>query len=250
MQAAFPRQRIQTLPFQSSAEMLLKATTCNPVYITLVDNVAAQISYTNLYGLRELQNASAALSGKIRSNYYGVGMTRFGNNNYNETTVTLLFGFPLHNAGRVGIGIHGYQLAITNYGEAKSWGLDLGTRWKLSDKVSWEIAYTNLNNPTIGAAKDPLPQQISTAIHFQPLAQLNSQFYLQQNIRYLPQYGFGLAYHIFQWMTIAADMNTQPLKSNVGVNLHWHGVQIQYVFSWNASQLPVTHRFGVGFLLE
>jgi len=247
--AAFPRQRLQLIPFRTSSELLLKAVVLNPVTITQIDGTSAQVSYANLYGIRQLQDAVAAISQQFGKTYYGIGFTRFGNDNYNENTISALFGMLIQNAGRVGIGLHGYQLAIDGYGEARSWGVDLGTRWRLTEKISWEIAYTNLNNPTIGISKDPLPQQIYTAVHYHPVPQINSEFLLQQNIRYLPQFGFGMEYQIFPWIAIAGNISTEPVKSSAGIHLHWHGMQIQYVFSFNASQLPATHRFGVGFIL-
>jgi len=247
--AAFPRQRLQLLPSRTSSELLLKAVVLNPVTITRIDGTSAQISYANLYGIRQLQDAVAAISHQIGRTYYGIGFGRFGSENYNENTISGLFGMLINKAGRIGIGLHGYQLAIKDYGEARSWGIDVGTRWKLTKKISWEIAYVNLNNPTIGASKDPLPQQIYTAVHYLPFPQLHSEFLLQQNIRYLPQFGFGMEYEILPWIAIAGKISTEPLKSSAGINLHWHGMQIQYVFSFNASQLPATHRFGVGFVL-
>jgi len=246
---AFPRQRVLFYPSDTSSELVVSALNMNPADITRIHTSAGALIYSNLFGLKELQYSHAGVAHNFSGKYIGIGASTFGNSAYSERTVSLLYGMTFSSAGAFGVAFHGYELSIAEYGIARTWGIDLGTRWRISKEVFWEIAYANLNNPKIGQSKDQLPQQIFTAVTCQPISGLSSRLSLLQNIRYLPRFGIDLTYSPLKLITFAAGINTEPFVANAGLTVQWQAIQVQYVFSSHASGLPYTHRFGLGVYL-
>jgi len=243
-EGAFQRQNVQRLPRFSAAERLPVAICYNPALIGLIDTPALRGEYTDLFNLKFLRRQSGIVGFPSALGKFGLGIVQFGDEHYREQTLSILYGFKLTGAARLGIGLHEYRLTIPHYGKAGTFGVDVGAHWQVSPQWEWELAYANINQAQLQSSGELLPQQIYGAMQYTPFRTLTGHAYLIQELGFPIRYGVGTAYRPFPWMDIAIDFITDPLRGSVGLNLHWRIVHLEYMVS-SHSVLPLTHRFGL-----
>jgi len=243
---AFHRQNIQRLPRFSSEEQLPEAIYYNPAIIGLIDAPVLGGQYTDLFNLRSLRQQSGVLGLPTAIGGFGLGILQFGDEQYREQTFSMLYGFGLTGSARVGIALHTYRLTIRQYGQTGTYGVDLGAHWQVSPQLEWELAYANINQAHLQRPGELLPQQIYAAMQYTPLRTLTGHAYLVHELGFPVRYGVGLAYRPLEWIEVAVNFITVPLRGNIGINLHWRFLHLYYVVS-SHSELPFTHRFGLLF---
>ncbi|HKJ68983.1 MAG TPA: hypothetical protein VKA68_13570 [bacterium] len=247
-EGAFLRQHLQTLPWLSADERLLNATQHSPVEIASINRMILGAYYTRLFNVEGLQEQKVLAAVPFSIGNVGVSYLQFGDAAYREQTLTTLIGMHLTEDTRIGLGVHGYQLAIDDYGATTAYGIDIGAGWEVTPDVEWEIAYANVNQATIGRQKELLPQQIFTALRYAPTGDVLSQFYLVHELEYAVRYGVGLAYQPLPWISGAIDFMTNPVRGSYGIQFYWKQFHIFYVAATHPA-LPFTHRFGIVFTL-
>lgn len=247
-EGAFLRQHLQALPWLSPDERILETTQLSPVGISAINRIVLGGYYARLFNVDGLEEQKVLAAVPFSFGNVGVNYRQFGDAAYREQTLAALFGMHLTQETRIGLAVHGYQLAINDYGKTTSYGIDIGAGWQVAPGVEWEIAYANVNQATIGREKELLPQQIYTALRYAPTDDVQSQFYLVHELEYAVRYGVGLAYQPLPWISAALDFMTTPVRGSYGVQFHWKEFHIYYVAASHPA-LPFTHRCGIVFSL-
>lgn len=245
-EGAFQRQNVQRLPGFSAAEQLPAALCYNPALISLIEAPVLEGDYTDLFNLKFLRQQSGTVGFPTALGKLGVGLRQFGDEQYREQTLSILYGFTLTGAARLGIGLHGYRLTIPEYGRADAFGVDVGAHWQVTPQWEWEVAYANINQGRFQPSDELLPQQIYGAMQYTPFLSLTGHVYLIQELGFPIRYGVGMAYRPVRLIDVALDFLTEPIRGSVGLNLHWRMIHLGYTVT-SHPVLPLTHRFRLWF---
>jgi len=245
---AFSRQEIPYIVWKAKGFFLNNALVYNPAGMESVHHLIAGAGYSNLYGVRSLQRTNGYVGFQSKGIHWGAGVGHYGNPAYSEISLNLVGSKRFTSDGIIGVGIHGYQLQIPEYGQARSLGIDLGLLWKVTPGVQWQFAYTNLNQPRLGQSGELLPQQAMTGFQFDPVEKIRAEIFLIQNLRYALRYGVGVGYAPFSWGAVTANMITEPMRGSYGITIHWKSIRAYYLLITH-SVLPYTHYIGMVFTL-
>jgi|GEM_PF-4927252 len=245
--AAFLRQGIGAHSIRWYHASPGAAVRWNPALLTSVQSLVAECGHSRLFGLPLLTNQEAYIAVATSAGRYGLGYSQFGGVPYREQTVSLLWGKRLLPRCDIGVSLHGFQLSIPTYGRGHTIGLDIGTRWRLSGEVTWDITYLNINHPAIGQTDDPLPQQANMALIFRPVPFLGSAVYLMHELGFAPRYGLMLRYRAVHWCIAGVSAQNAPGQLGLDVALQWKTLRIRYEISTHTVLAP-THwiRLSIG----
>ncbi|MCF7804318.1 MAG: hypothetical protein K9N46_08525 [Candidatus Marinimicrobia bacterium] len=243
-EGAFERQRAPVLPWNNPALGVAGVIEDNPAQLGMLNSPLVAASYTNLFGIRALQMGRSAFVFPTSLGVIGGGTSIFGNTGYSEQRYAVAFSRTVTEEGTIGLSVNGYQLSVPKYGNAGAFSIDIGTAWRVSDQVRWELGYSNLSRASIGKGAEPIPQQIFSAFRYSLPETFSAQISLRHDLRYPVRLGIGFGYVPVPWIEAAAQFLTEPSRFQMGVNLHWKWIHVQYVLETHQT-LPLTHRFGL-----
>ena len=203
------------------------------------------------FGLKRLQHHSAVLAQPYLNKklYFATGASFFGDKLYSETIWGMVMGKRVSEKLNIGIGLMYYDLQIKNYGQASSWGLNLGWRIKLDKSLQWLGSWRNLNSPAVGVSKDEIPQIIVSALVFNPIQYATVVIEWEQDTLYESRLKMGGQFKLLPWATIHAGHASSPGQTTAGFEILFKHIKINYAVSTH-SYLDLSHWFGVGFSLH
>ncbi|MBS1271652.1 MAG: hypothetical protein MAGBODY4_00784 [Candidatus Marinimicrobia bacterium] len=244
--SAFERQRIQALPWNTNDLSLVSALANNPGRLQNMDRAVVASGYTRIFNQKALQSGYLYSALPLSFGTVGLGVDFFGNQEYAESQYMAGIARQWNENGAFGLLIRAFSLDISNYGNANSLAIDAGTSWRITESLQWELGYGNLTQSTIGRSKEPLPQQIFSAVEYSPKDYLSTRLSVVHDLRYPVRYRAGVGYAPFTWIEFAALLSTEPVRAQIGTTITWKMIHVQYTATIH-SVLPVTHRFGLLF---
>lgn len=206
------------------------------------------LSWGNRFGLKTLLHQSAAVSYPLSVFNLGVGVTRFGNSLYQETTITVLTGKRVKPSLDVGIAITLYQLFIKDYSSQGTMGITISSRWHLAGRLECSTTLQNVNNPRLSGYREPLPQIITTGVSYVPVPHIKTILEWEQDLEYPGRAKFGVLCRPFRWLRFALGYAANPGQVTGGVELTFQFVSFNYAATTHA-QLGLSHWLGLGFNL-
>ena len=154
------------------------------------------------FNLKPLSHHSFAGGLATRWGHLGMGIQSFGMKQYAESTISIMLGKQLKQYLSGGLAVNIYSLSVSDYGSAASVGISLAWHVDLNDRIQWGTILHNINKPTVGAAKDALPQLIVTALSFNPTKNISAQLEWEQDTIYKGQLKAGFSFTPGKWVTI------------------------------------------------
>lgn len=225
------------------------ASFANPGVLPTIDQRFFSLSYSpQFFGLKELARGSMSFVEPTSIGTFGISGQRFGFDLYREVTASVSYGRTISDLFQVGGSINYYSLTILNYGSAGAIGVDLGGLMQISDQVWWGVAAFNLNAPTIGKAKERLPQQFSTGVTYFPLPSAIISLAIVKDIRYAAELQLGVEYTVFPGVDIRGGVSGEPSTLNVGMGLQYSFIRMDYAFTEHPD-LGVGHQISLSLAL-
>ncbi|MBL7010574.1 MAG: hypothetical protein ISR82_05085 [Candidatus Marinimicrobia bacterium] len=195
------------------------------------------------YNLKPLSHQNFA--GEIPSRWgnFALGIQTFGVKQYKESTFSLAYGRRIKQKLLGGVTVNMYSLSIPNYGSATTVGISLAWQVNLNDNIRWGTILHNINGPTIGKSKDPLPQLILSALSFHPTKKISIQIEWEQDTAFAGHLKTGFSFQPKDWLSLHTGFisGTGQVTGAIGVN--FHQVNINYAMA-NHPQLGPSHWMG------
>ena len=195
------------------------------------------------YNLKPLSHQNFA--GEIPSRWgnFALGIQTFGIKQYKESTFSLAYGRRIKQKLLGGVTVNMYSLSIPNYGSATTVGISLAWQVNLNDNIRWGTILHNINGPTIGKSKDPLPQLILSALSFHPTKKISIQIEWEQDTAFAGHLKTGFSFQPKDWLSLHTGFisGTGQVTGAIGVN--FHQVNINYAMA-NHPQLGPSHWMG------
>lgn len=193
----------------------------NPANIHSIASFNVYTSYRNFYALPGIYQADIVANTSI----YGIGaafaVSKYGNDLYSEMEIRTGGSYNIVENLSLGMSLQGYILSIKNYGDAQSWGLNLGIQYEYLEKLSFGAFITNINNPQIGSAKEELPQTFSLGFKYSMVERATLFFELFRDVKHEQDYRGGFEYEPYDkiFLRVGVMDNTNTYSFGVGSSI-------------------------------
>lgn len=221
----------------------------NPGGLPTVDTRSLSLHYSpQPFGLKELAHGSFSFVEPMSIGTLAASGSRFGFDLYREIDLQGSFGVGVNDLFSVGANVHYYHLSIANYGSASAWGVDVGILARISEEVRWGFSAFNVNAPTIGAAREELPQVFVTGIAYSPIVEATLLVDIEKDVRYPAELHAGVEYTILDILALRAGTISDPSVLCAGAGIHYSIIRLDYAFT-NHSELGATHQVSLSIYL-
>ena len=196
------------------------------------------------FGMRELNFGGFVYVNPTTVGIFGISVSGFGFELYKETTVSLSYSNAVHRTVALGFTLRYHRLDIERYGSAVALGLDTGILIRPSEKLHVGFVVRNLNAPTIGLARERLPQTYSTGISYVPVDRLIILVDLEKDVRLPVTVKAGLEYRPLEFLAIRSGLATVPSKGTAGIGIQHSRFALDYALQTHP-ELGLTHQFSI-----
>jgi len=220
------------------------AISYNPAGLSqLIQNQIGLFYSPQPYGLSELSTITAAVGMPFNFCAVGFSLRKFGFELYHEYSASVSAAKNISSLN-FGINLNYYNLHIQNYGSASSLGIDLGVLVKTDNKFSGGIFLRNINSPTIGKAREKIPQTFTVGFSYSPLQKCTMNFDLQKETSFEVSPRFGFEYWLIEALAIRGGWMNIPAKYTAGIGLKFMQITFDYGFD-SQQDLGWTHCFSL-----
>jgi hypothetical protein len=219
----------------------------NPAGLMPLVQREAVFFYSQPYGIPELSYASFAFVDPVTFKFgsFGVAATTYGFDLYRETTLSLAYASNFGDKFFYGVSTTYYNLSIAGYGSDASVGFNVGVLAVLSSTVRLGGYAMNLNRPTIGVSKEPLPQVLTLGVAYTPSKPLLISADVEQDVKFPLQVKIGVEYEAIKYLVLRGGFATpEPSRFSGGFGIRYAGVTLDYAV-YSHTELGLTHQASV-----
>jgi len=172
-------------------------------------------------------------------------VSKYGNDVYSEMEIRAGGSYGLAENLSFGISLQGYFLSIKNYGNARSWGLNLGIQYDYLEKLSIGAFVTNINSPTIGSVDEELPQTFSLGFKYNLVEKATLYFELFRDVKHEQDYRGGFEYELYEniFLRVGVMDNTNTYSFGVGSSIGFFKFDYALI---DHSVLGISHAITLG----
>jgi hypothetical protein len=195
----------------------------NPAAIVSAEKFQIAFSFQNHFGIGEINTIDICSNFTVAGHPFSLAINRYGNKSYQEIQFSTGSSYTLIKNCAIGLGIQFYSLAIKQYGQAMTWGINFAFLYKLLPDVTIGALVTNLNQPVISRVGENLPQTMSLGFCYYPVTNLMVAFELFQDTRFNQEYRAGCSYQVIPFLTIRAGIEDRIniYSFGLGINMNW-----------------------------
>jgi hypothetical protein len=206
--------------------------------------------FNNPGGLGKMEQINAAFSLEVQSQLKGAnrmaavfnhpfkwgtlaaGVFRFGDDLYNEQTLSAGFGNQVGIAS-LGIKANVIQYQASGFGVSRSFSIDFGGIAELSEKFYLGAYILNLTQSRIGEDNEPLPTRLTAGISYQPEKNILITTELSKELEYAATWRTGLEYSLQQKIFFRTGFNLNPSVAFFGVGINKKKIRLDYSIQLN-----------------
>ena len=196
------------------------------------------------FGLSELSVSAFAIGYPTDYGTFGMMARRYGFDLYREVSWTFSYA-RTYSGVSVGVNMNYHSVTIQNYGSAGTIGFDVGALVHLTEQIQWGISAKNINAPTIGSSREPLPQSFTTGLAYMPIEKLSLSFDYFKETKYDASSRFGVEYWLVDAVALRFGVSNLPTQYAGGFGVQYNIFQFDYAFTTH-QELGVTHQFSLG----
>ncbi len=221
----------------------------NVAALSGVKGTEAFLGYSNrftLSGLNTLQAGAtfdAFFNGKI-----GVGVTRFGDDLYNEHRLAVGYSHKISNMS-IGIQVNYLQTSIQGYGTRRNFALEMGGLAQLSETLTLGMHIFNINQAKVSDFEDErIPTIMRLGISYRPAERVTVNFEAEKDTEYPASFKAGLEYELINHdkneVLIRTGITTAEFLAHFGVGYYKGNFGLDYAFT-TLPQVGYSHHVGL-----
>ncbi len=201
----------------------------NPALLANLPGSSITVFYSRPFGLREINLATLAAATKFGNFSGGLAIVDFGNDLYRDRYIHVALARGQRGASpfAVALAAHLRHLAIQGYGSAITLGIDLGTSFQASPKLSGGVFVFNINRPAIGAAREKQAVTACAGIAFSPRQDWLLQVDYFREIGFDGELRFGLEARALRHLVLRAGAATNPDRLSAGLAIELGAFSLQ-----------------------
>ncbi len=216
---------------------------------TMCDRTLSFSATPKPFGLAELSSVDIAFLQPFKPGSLAVTASVFGSDLYRETFVSLTAGGPLVKTFEVGLSFTVYALSIRNYGSAWTLGVTAGVLVHLSKTLSLGLSAKNLNAPTVGAVREPLPQAMHAGLSYRPLSDFLIAADVGKDLQFPADLSIGFEFAPIEALFLRGGTTLNPSTYTAGIGIRTAILRLDYAFSVHPD-IGMSHGVSITFVLE
>lgn len=221
----------------------------NVAALSDVKGTEAFLGYSNrftLSGLNTLQAGvafDAFFNGKM-----GVGITRFGDDLYNEHRLAIGYSHKISNVS-IGIQANYLQTSIQGYGTRRNFALEMGGVAQLSETLFLGMHIFNINQAKVSEFEDErIPTIMRLGLSYRPSKRILVNFETEKDTEFAASFKAGLQYEVVNWnenqVFIRTGITTAEFLAHFGVGYYKGNFGVDYAFT-TLPQVGYSHHIGL-----
>ncbi len=219
--AAFEIQTIQPDLIALGGIVSIHPNGLNPSAINEKGGFRFDATYSNLFGLKDLQswNGNVAWADVSGTNAYQLGIGAFGGVVYQEKTLQASFGRTVREFLKVGVAGDYYLLSATGYKNTSSFGLTAGAKFYPTDDWRLSVLYININQPKLSVSKEKLPQAFAVGCQYFLERRLEVDAELFKDTLFPFSFRIGTKVNLWRGLNGLIGFQSNPDRFSGGLNL-------------------------------
>lgn len=214
-----------------------------------LESSQALFGYDHRLGIHELTTLSAGIALVHNLGVFGLGLSHYGGNHFNQKNIGLGFSNTLGIA-TFGIKINYFQTNIEGYGRSGSPTLEFGGLAALGPHLYFGAHVYNFTRTKFSkASSDYLPTVVKAGLSYRPSEKLFINIEAEKDIILLPQFKMGIEYNLLDRFWARSGVQTQPNNLFFGMGFKPKRFHVDYALSQNY-RLGYTHHFSFNYLLD
>jgi hypothetical protein len=201
-----------------------------------------------LYGIGELKRGAISITGGLPTGMCALSISGFGFELYRELSVGVAWAHALTEHVVLGIGVNLYSLAIHQYGNDRTVGLDVGMLVQVTPAISYGVSFRNANRPSIGSDREPLPQTMGMGVGVRPFPDALVALSAEKDSHYPFELCIGMEYVLEHLVTVRLGAVNEPSSISAGIGVHLSTLRVDYAYKVHPD-LGGTHCFSLSFPL-
>lgn len=222
----------------------------NPAGLSELTFREAGIFYSpSPFGMNELSNAYAAYCEPFRFGSVAVGFMTYGFELYKEHKLALAFSKQIYPGFLFGITAMYQTVVIENYGDDKTFTLNIGGITFLNENLSLGFYAENLLRGSFGKEKNQIPTILNTGLSYKFDDESSLHAALQKELDMPLSVRFGIEYNVIEYLSLRFGFMNEPSSFSGGIGIKYSFIQIDYsVFTH--LDLGLTHQAGIIFRIN
>jgi hypothetical protein len=206
-----------------------EAIFANPALCATLPGASATIFYSRPFGLREVNLASLAASARIAGLGCGLAVIDFGNEIYHDQYFHLAAAraFGKDSPLALALALQARHLSIRGYGSATALGLNLGTAFRIDEKLRCGIHLANLNQAALGAAKEKMKPVVCAGTAFSPREGWTLLLDYYRELGFDGELRFGVETRVLPLLVVRLGAASNPDRFSAGFAIELSRVALQ-----------------------
>lgn len=212
------------------------------------------LGYSNrftLSGLNTLQTGAtfdAFFDGKM-----GIGITRFGDDLYNEHRLAVGYAHKISNMS-IGVQVNYLQTSIQGYGTRHNFALEMGGMAQLSETLSLGMHIFNINQAKVSDFEDErVPTIMRIGISYRPVEKVAISIETEKDTEFPASFKAGLEYQVVHHnenqIFIRTGITTAEFLAHFGIGYYKGSFGLDYAFTTlpqvgYSNHIGLVYRFG------
>ena len=207
------------------------------------------LGYSNRFTLSGLHTLQAgATFDSFFNGKMGVGVTRFGDDLYNEHRLAIGYSHKI-NTMSIGIQANYLQTSIQGYGTRRNFALEMGGLAQLSEKLFLGMHIFNINQAKVSDFEDErIPTIMRIGISFRPVEKVMVNIETEKDTEYPASFKAGLEYQAIEWnerkVFIRTGITTAEFLAHFGIGYYKRNFGVDYAFT-TLPQVGYSHHVGL-----
>lgn len=203
--------------------------------------------YDHRLGLNELTTIAAGATFKNSSGAFGVGLSNYGGDLFNQQSIGIGYANQLGIAS-LGLKINYFQTNIEGFGRGAAPILELGGVAELTPWLFFGARIYNLSRSKLSQITgEYLPMFVVSGLSFRPSEALMINLEAEKEVYLAPQVKIGVEYSIREKLWARTGINAQPQQLFFGIGFSPKRYRFDYAMSQN-HQLGFTHHVSFNYL--
>ena len=222
----------------------------NQAAIGFIDQITFGLYSERRFLLDDIDYVSGSVLVPTGTGTFGLNVSYFGFELYNEKKVGLAFGKAFGEKFSAGLQFDYIGLQIAEYGSRSAYTFEAGLLYKVSDQLYMAAhIYNPMRIQIEDFQEETLPTIMKFGLSYRPSEKVIFAVETEKDIDFLPRFKAGIDYNVLQNFYLRAGFNTQPATYSFGMGLRLKNLDIDIASNVHPV-LGLTPQLSVIYALE
>jgi hypothetical protein len=221
----------------------------NPGGLGGLNETSAMAAFENKFGIEGFNSVGAAFLTTLPIGTMGVSAFRFGDDLYNEQTISLAYGNKFGIAG-LGFKINYLQYTLQEFGSKGVMTIDFGGNAEISKYIRFGAYIRNINQAQVAEFNDErAPTTLNAGIAFLPSKKVTIAIEGEKDIDYDALFRAGLEYMFLKKFVVRTGIKTHSFTNYFGFGFVSQKLNIDYALTHDRV-LGLSHQAALSYSLK